>query len=293
MEGHEGEANYPRSARSSSGGRSVIDLEAGSRLPPIRTRAPSYTAAVTSADVSPAHRLASLNVPGSGKGAPPKRHPLAGTMAHGDKNLHRLADNHQSVADYDSSSKVPACSWCHLALTPAEEELIPCECTWRFCRTCINYIKDCEDNECPGCHTNMVDQEQWALMQRVLSDVDTPRQSFIGKDGARPSSKRLKSGELVNASRKNSLQMVPSGHGGEMVPVSLADYGYGSAAWQHPPEKQPERTVPAIFVVIRFLALLAFIQWRVKTPVDSGFWLWIMSLVCEIWCLFAATARPD
>jgi hypothetical protein len=30
----------------------------------------------------------------------------------------------------------------------------------------------------------------------------------------------------------------------EMVPVNLADYGYGSVAWETPPDKSPERAVP-------------------------------------------------
>lgn len=36
-------------------------------------------------------------------------------------------------------------------------------------------------------------------------------------------------------------------------------------------------------VVVRFAVMVLFLTWRVTTPNPKAYWLWLTSVVCEIW----------
>lgn len=158
------------------------------------------------------------------------------------------------------------------------------------------------------------------------------------------------------------LQAVAGLPGQEPALSAKADYGFGSVAWEHPPIKAPERSVPRyvpsewqlrcsgswkkvdfswanfstdplpwrllcfhhppsccmrrsadlrkrglsrrlefpasqigpyrILVFIRLCAMIGFLLYRVTNPTDDGFWLWLMSVICEIWCVATLNPKP-
>lgn len=42
-----------------------------------------------------------------------------------------------------------------------------------------------------------------------------------------------------------------------------------------------------LLIFVRIIALVLFLNWRVRNPNEDAIWLWFMSMVCEIWFAFS------
>ncbi|CAI5532780.1 unnamed protein product [Closterium sp. Naga37s-1] len=167
-------------------------------------------------------------------------------------------------------------------------------------------IKVERSNRCGG---DLRSREQWAIMQAMLNE--TPRADGTSSPSrlARTESKQLQS---INEIEQSGPQvqgekiLVPLHQDNSIVQTSQPQYGYGSVAWEQPPTKAPDRAVPIadwkkkslarklsypgsiigpyrIVLFIRLCSILGFLQYRVANPTETGYWLWLMSVICEIW----------
>lgn len=48
-----------------------------------------------------------------------------------------------------------------------------------------------------------------------------------------------------------------------------------------------DATLCRLLIVVRFVVLVFFLHWRVTNPNEDARWLWMMSVVCEIWFAFS------
>ena len=48
-------------------------------------------------------------------------------------------------------------------------------------------------------------------------------------------------------------------------------------------DRTPSSSLGRIIVFIRLCAMVGFLQFRVSTPTDTGYWLWLLSIICELW----------
>ncbi|XP_021752487.1 cellulose synthase-like protein D4 isoform X1 [Chenopodium quinoa] len=175
----------------------------------------------------------------------------------------------------------------------------PCECRFTICNDCfIDAQKG--SGVCPGC------KEPYRL-----EDYDDEHPDFSG--GALP----LPAPNKGNEDRR----MMSRKKGGDfdhnkwLFNETQGTYGHGTAYW--PPEdaydgdgdgmsgvleaadkpfKPLSRIIPIpsgiispyrLLIVIRLVFLGLFLAWRVKNPNEEAVWLWLMSVICEIWFAFS------
>ncbi|KAI9181185.1 hypothetical protein LWI28_012222 [Acer negundo] len=180
------------------------------------------------------------------------------------------------------------------------KDVIPCECRFKICRDC--YMDAQKDGgQCPGCKEPYRNGE---------FDDDTPDYS----SGALPS---------LPAPNKdgNNMTMTKRSQTGDFdhnrwLFETKGTYGYGNAFWpqdeygdddsdgikgdmidtSEKPWKPLSRKIPMsqaiispyrLLVVIRLVVLGFFLHWRIKNPNPEAVWLWLMSIICEIWFAFS------
>ncbi|XP_031122362.1 cellulose synthase-like protein D5 [Ipomoea triloba] len=184
----------------------------------------------------------------------------------------------------------------------------PCECGFRICRDC--YL-DCVGNgggSCPGCKE----------LYKGISDDESDEPKSEAKDMANPlpsrrgGSRREKNFSLVQ-SFKNTNQDFDHNR---WLFETKGTYGYGNALWPsdgyefgkgidrstNPPDFTDRRNRPLtrkvgisaaiispyrLLMVLRLAALGCFLTWRICHPNREAMWLWMMSVVCEIWFAFS------
>ncbi|KAL0302872.1 UNVERIFIED_CONTAM: Cellulose synthase-like protein D4 [Sesamum radiatum] len=184
-------------------------------------------------------------------------------------------------------------------------DVIPCECRFKICRDC--YMDAQKDTGlCPGCKESYKVGEY----EDEIPNYSNSALSLPGPDD----SKR---------GRNNNMSMMKRNQNGDQFDhnkwlfETQGTYGYGNAYW--PPDDvygddgdggaqkgalesgdTPWRPItrvidiPAsiispyrLLIVVRLVVLGFFLTWRVRHPNTEAIWLWLMSIVCEIWFAFS------
>ncbi|OIW01896.1 hypothetical protein TanjilG_25695 [Lupinus angustifolius] len=180
-------------------------------------------------------------------------------------------------------------------------DVIPCECRFKICRDCFLDAQK-ENNLCPGC------KEPYRVGDY---DDDTPDYS----SGALPL-------PAPNGKHDTNMSVMKRNQNGEFdhnrwLFETKGTYGVGNAYWPQDdmygddgddgfqggmidptdkPWKPLSRKTPIptsimspykLLIAIRLVVLIFFLHWRVMHPNEDAIWLWLMSIVCEIWFGFS------
>ncbi|KAL3731041.1 hypothetical protein ACJRO7_027980 [Eucalyptus globulus] len=217
-----------------------------------------------------------------------------------DKVIESEVSHPQMAGAKGSSCSMPACDG-KIMKDERGVDVTPCECRFKICRDC--YMDAQKDTGlCPGC------KEQYKS-----ADYDDDVQDFSsGALQLPPPDKR----------DANNMTMMKRNQTGEFdhnrwLFETKGTYGYGSAFWPEDdmygddgeermhsgvldsmdkPWKPLSRRLPVpngiispyrLLILLRFVVLGFFLHWRVTHPNEDAVWLWLMSIVCEIWFAFS------
>ncbi|KAL8141452.1 hypothetical protein V2J09_014484 [Rumex salicifolius] len=198
----------------------------------------------------------------------------------------------------DDLCHMPACDG-RVMSDDRGDQLLPCECRYNICRDCYeDAMKD--TGLCPGCRE----------AYRTEYDDELIPANFSAT-GALP----LPPPDKAALVKRRSQNQGGSGGGGEfdhnkwLFETSQGTYGHGTAYWPQEdqlgaqfvdPTERPWKPLSRIrpipngiispyrlLVFIRFVALCLFLTWRVTHPNHDAVWLWLMSIICELWFAFS------
>ncbi|GLU05362.1 hypothetical protein SLE2022_224640 [Rubroshorea leprosula] len=205
-------------------------------------------------------------------------------------------------ADVDAEGsfcEVPGCD-SRMMRNSQGVEIFPCECGFRICGNCFKDVLHAGDGICPGC------KEPYKGLGESELAVESQSQMF--KQANRLSI--VKSTEMQR-SQGSDFDYT------EYLYESEKSYGYGNAVWPADGmdgEKDGSGSgggtkkfsdkrwkplsrkvkVPAgvlslyrLLILIRMVALGLFLQWRLRNPNEDAIWLWLMSVICEVWFAFS------
>ncbi|GLT29256.1 hypothetical protein SLA2020_041330 [Shorea laevis] len=219
-----------------------------------------------------------------------------------DKVIDSEVTHPQMAGAKGSSCSMPACDG-KVMKDERGNNVTPCECRFKICRDCyMDALK--EKGLCPGCKepykVGDYDDEQ---------DYSNGALQLPAPGGGKRDA--------------NSMSMTTRNQGGDFDPnkwlfESKGTYGYGNAYWppqddvygddggegahggmlesNDKPWKPLSRVTPIpaaiispyrLLIVIRLVVLGFFLHWRVMHPNEDAIWLWLMSVVCEIWFAFS------
>ncbi|GAB4830944.1 Cellulose synthase-like protein D4 [Ancistrocladus abbreviatus] len=196
-----------------------------------------------------------------------------------------------------SACSMPACD--EKVMTDERgHEIMPCECRFKICKDCFMDAQQ-KESLCPGC------KEPYRMGE---FDNDIPDFSngalqlpAPDKSGDRRMMKRNQNGEFDHNKWLFETQGT-YGHGTAYWPPDDMYGGEGDEAMgagmldADRPFKPLSRVIPIasgiispyrLLVVVRLVALGFFLTWRVRHPNEDAIWLWLMSVVCEIWFAFS------
>ncbi|CAH9096054.1 unnamed protein product [Cuscuta epithymum] len=191
-----------------------------------------------------------------------------------------------------------------------------CECGFRICRDCyMDCVGKGRVGSCPGCKE----------LYKGVSDDDDEEEQSDDQDRANPlprapsrrrggesSSRREKAFSLVQSFKNTN----PDFDHNRWLFETKGTYGYGNALWPsdgyefgrgndrstHRPDFSDTRNRPLtrkvgisaaiispyrLLMVLRLGALGCFLTWRICHPNRDAMWLWLMSVICEIWFAFS------
>ncbi|XP_047972648.1 cellulose synthase-like protein D4 [Salvia hispanica] len=212
-----------------------------------------------------------------------------------DKVIDSQVSHPQMAGCKGSSCAMPACDG-NVIKDERGNDVIPCECRYKICRDC--YMDAQKDTGlCPGC------KEPY---KSADSDDEIPNYS----KGAL---------HLPGPEKDNKqMSMMKRNHNGEFdhnkwLFETQGTYGYGNAYWPEDGDEdggmhqgmletadRPWRPLSRVInipnsiispyrllIAIRFVVMCFFLVWRVRHPNEDAVWLWLMSVVCEIWFAFS------
>ncbi|KAH7574760.1 hypothetical protein ACOSP7_005989 [Xanthoceras sorbifolium] len=215
-----------------------------------------------------------------------------------DKVIESEVSHPQMAGAKGSACNMPACDG-KVMKDERGNDVAPCECRFKICRDC--YMDAQKDGGlCPGC------KEPYRVGE---FDDDTPDYS----SGALP----------LPAPNKdsNNMTMMKRNQTGEFdhnrwLFETKGTYGYGNAFWpqdeygdddpdgikggmidtSEKPWKPLSRKLPIsqaiispyrLLILIRLVVLVFFLHWRIQHPNPEAVWLWLMSIICELWFAFS------
>ncbi|GKV06930.1 hypothetical protein SLEP1_g18747 [Rubroshorea leprosula] len=219
-----------------------------------------------------------------------------------DKVIDSEVTHPQMAGAKGSSCSMPACDG-KVMKDERGNDVTPCECRFKICRDCyMDALK--EKGLCPGCKepykVGDYDDEQ---------DYSNGALQLPAPGGGKRDA--------------NSMSMTTRNQGGDFDPnkwlfESKGTYGYGNAYWppqddvygddggegahggmlesNDKPWKPLSRVTPIpaaiispyrLLIVIRLVVMGFFLHWRVMHPNEDAIWLWLMSVVCEVWFAFS------
>ncbi|KAL0288962.1 UNVERIFIED_CONTAM: Cellulose synthase-like protein D4 [Sesamum angustifolium] len=221
-----------------------------------------------------------------------------------DKVIDSEVSHPQMAGSKGSSCAMQACDG-KVMKDERGNDVIPCECRFKICRDC--YMDAQKDTGlCPGC------KEPYKV-----GDYDDEIPNYSNSALSLPGPDDSKRG------RNNNMSMMKRNQNGDQFDhnkwlfETQGTYGYGNAYW--PPDDvygddgdggaqkgalesgdKPWRPItrvidiPAsiispyrLLIVVRLVVLGFFLTWRVRHPNNEAIWLWLMSIVCEIWFAFS------
>ncbi|ONK68681.1 uncharacterized protein A4U43_C05F14780 [Asparagus officinalis] len=178
-------------------------------------------------------------------------------------------------------------------------DIYPCDCRFKICQSCYLDARK-EAGTCPGCKEPYKRDEYDNENTNVSADSIAKTAAWVENNRV---SMMMKRSETIDSDQSWLFE------------VQQGSYGYDSAFWpkesaenvrngideeledgiprtSNKPWKPLTRKIPMsaaiispyrILILIRLVALIFFLAWRVKHPNEDAIWLWGMSVVCEIW----------
>ncbi|XP_057460848.1 cellulose synthase-like protein D5 [Actinidia eriantha] len=174
-----------------------------------------------------------------------------------------------------------------------------CDCGFKVCKDC--YL-ECIGTQgyCPGCREPYKGASDDESTDPGSEEKDQPYPLPRGKRGV----KTEKNFSLVQSFKAPNQDFDHT----RWLFETKGTYGYGNAVWpkdgyefgreENPPEFNERRNRPLsrkvgvstailspyrLLIFLRLAALACFLTWRVSHPNHEAMWLWIMSVVCEVW----------
>ncbi|XP_047320044.1 cellulose synthase-like protein D2 [Impatiens glandulifera] len=236
-----------------------------------------------------------------------------------DKVIESEANHPQMAGSKGSSCAIPGCDG-KVMSDQRGEDILPCECDFKICRDCyIDSVKT-GDSNCPGC------KEAYKATDLDEKAVDHSRPLTLpplppNGSGLSKMERRLS----LMKSTKSGLMRSQTGDfdHNRWLFETKGTYGYGNAIW--PKERdygnddnssvagggggggdpsellaKPWRPltrklkIPAavlspyrLLIFIRIGVLGLFLAWRIRHPNTDAPWLWLMSIICELWFAFS------
>ncbi|XP_023554351.1 cellulose synthase-like protein D4 [Cucurbita pepo subsp. pepo] len=213
-----------------------------------------------------------------------------------DKVIDSEVTHPQMAGAKGSSCAMPACDG-KVMKDERGKDITPCECRFRICRDCyLDALKD--TGLCPGC------KEPYKVgdYDEDSNDYSNGTLQLKGHDGSKSMMKLNQGGEFDH----NKWLFESKGTYGVGNAYLNQDDGYGDGnddkfregmlESMDKPWKPLSRTFPIpasiispyrLLILIRLVVLGFFLHWRVQHPNEDAIWLWLMSIVCEIWFAFS------
>ncbi|KAG6572193.1 Cellulose synthase-like protein D4, partial [Cucurbita argyrosperma subsp. sororia] len=213
-----------------------------------------------------------------------------------DKVIDSEVTHPQMAGAKGSSCAMPACDG-KVMKDERGKDITPCECRFRICRDCyLDALKD--TGLCPGC------KEPYKVgdYDDDSNDYSNGTLQLKGHDGSKSMMKLNQGGEFDH----NKWLFESKGTYGVGNAYLNQDDGYGDGnddkfregmlESMDKPWKPLSRTFPIpasiispyrLLILIRLVVLGFFLHWRVQHPNEDAIWLWLMSIVCEIWFAFS------
>ncbi|PON75195.1 Cellulose synthase [Parasponia andersonii] len=219
-----------------------------------------------------------------------------------DKVIDSDVTHPQMAGAKGSACSMPACDG-KVMKDERGVDVTPCACRFTICRDCYLDAQK-ETGLCPGC------KEPYRV-----GDYDEDAQDYTSGTLQLPA---------PNGSKRdrNNMSMMKRNQTGEFdhnrwLFETQGTYGVGNAYWPQDdmygddeddgfrggmlestdkPWKPLSRKTPIpaaiispyrLLVAIRLVVLCFFLQWRVVHPNEDAVWLWLMSVVCELWFAFS------
>ncbi|PIN24169.1 1,4-beta-D-xylan synthase [Handroanthus impetiginosus] len=185
-----------------------------------------------------------------------------------------------------------------------------CDCGFKICRDCYLECAGNGGGHCPGC------KEPYKDSNEIESEDEPPSEE---KDQANPlpswgrgSVKLEKNFSLVQSFKNPNHEFDHTrwlfktkgtyGYGNALWPREGYEFGRGTETYENPPDFSDRRNKPLtrkvgisaaiispyrLLMVLRLGVLACFLAWRIMHPNHEAMWLWLMSVVCEIWFAFS------
>ncbi|KAL2540344.1 Cellulose synthase-like protein D4 [Abeliophyllum distichum] len=217
-----------------------------------------------------------------------------------DKVIESEVSHPQMAGSKGSSCAMPACDG-KVMKDERGNDVIPCECRFKICRDC--YMDAQKDTGlCPGC------KEPYRV-----GDFDDDVPDFSSGALSLPAPDDSKGDRRMSMMKRN--QNGEFDHN-KWLFETQGTYGYGNAYWPQDdmygddgdgvhkgmpdssdkPWRPLSRRLPIpnsiispyrLLIVVRLVVLGFFLTWRLRHPNDEAIWLWVMSVVCELWFAFS------
>ncbi|XP_004229303.1 cellulose synthase-like protein D4 [Solanum lycopersicum] len=214
-----------------------------------------------------------------------------------DKIIESEVYHPQMAGSKGSSCSMPACDG-KIMKDERGNDVIPCECRFKICRDC--YMDAQKDvGLCPGC------KEAYKVgdLDDEIPNFSNGALSLPAPDGSKGMIRRNQNGEFDH---------------NKWLFETQGTYGYGNAYWPDDrdgddgdrggmpktmldtsadiPWKPLSRVLPMshslispyrLLIFIRLVLLVFFLAWRIQHPNPEAMWLYVMSIICEIWFAFS------
>lgn len=237
-----------------------------------------------------------------------------------DKVIESETSHPQMAGAKGSSCAVPGCDG-KVMRDERGEDILPCECDFKICRDCYIDAVKTGDGICPGC------KEQYRNTDLAETAVDPARGPLPLPSNVGMSKMERRLSLMRSANRsvliKSHSGLMRSQTGdfdhNRWLFETKGTYGYGNAIWPkeggfgndnsgngggggEPAEllSKPWRPLTRklkisaavispyrLLIVVRMAVLALFLQWRISHPNENARWLWLMSIICEIWFAFS------
>ncbi|KAA0043044.1 hypothetical protein IC582_025388 [Cucumis melo] len=226
-----------------------------------------------------------------------------------DKVIESEAIHPQMAGTKGSRCAIPGCD----AKVMSDErgnDILPCECDFKICRDCYVDAVKTGGGICPGCKEPYKNTDLDEVAVEHGRPLTLPPPATMSKMERRLS---------LMKSTKSALMRSQTGVGefdhNRWLFETRGTYGYGNAIWPkdegfengNSDEVEPmefmnkpwrpltrKLKIPAavlspyrLLIAVRMVVLGFFLAWRVSHPNTDAYWLWAMSVVCEIWFAFS------
>ncbi|KAL9673284.1 hypothetical protein QQ045_029540 [Rhodiola kirilowii] len=212
-----------------------------------------------------------------------------------DKVMDSEVNHPQMAGAKGSACAMPGCDG-KVMKDERGKDIIPCQCRFKICRDCFLDAQK-ETGTCPGC------KEPYKV-----GDYDKDVQGYnpggVPPGGSKAMSIRRRNDESGEFDSSKYSYGSKDSYGYDNVVWSEGEmYGDskdmdddeellgGDRPWRPLSYKlpiKPSLIIPyRCLIVVRLVVLGFFLTWRVQHPNEDAIWLWLMSVVCELWFGFS------